>query len=486
MQLKTRALNAAVWYGGTRIVTQGLSWLVTIVLARLLTPADYGVFAMALGALLFLELFQELGIGTAVIQRRDLTASQMNAMFWVIMLTSVVVSAVAFASADLLSITYAEPRLSGLIQLLSLTFLLNSVRVIPFALLTKTLDLKGRSIGDLCGTIVAGIVALAAAQRGLGVYALVLGHLARSAVFSVVLLRLSPWRPGLSSSFVGLRSMFVFGGQITAGHLIAAVSPMLSNLLVARLLGGHALGLFTMADSISTMPHRISTALINQISLPVFAETQEDRPTLASHFLKLSKYLAVIALPLQIGLALTSEPLVLLMLSERWFDIVLPTQIMAVGGAITAATVTASAALSARGRADSLLRAVIIIHLTLAASIIAGAPWGVTGLAIGGLGVTIVTRAYLFNLGLRELGIPVAQYFQTIAGSLKALAAMVVVMASVGVATRGLAPLTTLMLSVTIGAAVYVAVLFLSDRDVYIECRGMARGLFAPAESGAS
>jgi len=484
--LRTRALNAAVWYGGTRIVSQGLSWVVTVQLARLLTPADYGVFAMAVGALLFLDLFQELGLGTAVIQRRDLSALQVNAVFWVLTATSVIVCAAAFAGAPVVAAIYAEPRLAGLVRMLSLTFLLNSLRVIPYGLLTKTLDLKGRSFGELCGTVVAGIVALVAAHAGLGVYALVLGHLARTAVFNTVLLWLCPWRPGLTASFQGLRSVFLFGGQMTASSFVSAVSPMFNNMLIARLLGGYALGFFTMADSIATMPHRISTALMNQISLPVFSENQDDRRTLQEHFLKISKYLAVVAIPVHIGLALTAPEFVVLVLSDKWAAIVRPVQIMAIASAITGATVTASALLSACGRADMLFRAVVFIDLALAVSIVAGAPGGVTGLAIALLVVTIVTRGYLFNLGLRELSIPIARYLRTITGPLKAVVAMAVAMALVRLGNQGLALPVGLVLDIAVGAVVYAGVLFLSDRAFYLEFRGMARDLLSPARSGVS
>jgi len=256
-------------------------------------------------------------------------------------------------------------------------------------------------------------------------------------------------------------------------------------MLVARLLSGEALGLFTMAESISSTPHRISTALMNQVSLPVFSESQENRRTLQGHFLTISKYLAVVALPVQIGLALTAPELVHMVLSDKWLSVVVPLQILAIGGAVTAATMTATPLLSATGRADMLLRIGLVTHVALAVATVAGTPWNVTGLAVASLVVTVVARGYLFALTLRELAIPASRYAAAVLAPLKAVGAMSVAVIASQAAQPGLSAAMGLLMSVLIGGSVYVAVLFLSDHALYLEFRGIARELLSPAPSGA-
>src|SRR5205823_4056597 len=132
--------RSAAWYAGARVWTQGLSWAVTVLLAAWLTPVDYGLFAMALGVVTFLELFQELGMGTAIVQRRDLTSPQVNTIFWIVSSASLALVLVASLGAGPVARFYAEPRLVWMIRILSLTFLLNSLGMVSESLLMREID----------------------------------------------------------------------------------------------------------------------------------------------------------------------------------------------------------------------------------------------------------------------------------------------------------------------------------------------------------
>ena len=151
--LKTRIAKSTLWYTATRIWVQAVSWGVTIVLARILSPQDYGLFALSLAFLSFLELFQELGLGVAIIRHQELTNQQLNAIFWIIFLTSTLIVAFVFFSADLMSWFYGDARLVWILRALSLIFLITSVGSVPYSLLTKNIDFRHRSLAEAYGVV---------------------------------------------------------------------------------------------------------------------------------------------------------------------------------------------------------------------------------------------------------------------------------------------------------------------------------------------
>ena len=221
MDLNTQVIKSTVWYVTTRLWTQLLSWAVTLVLARLLTPKDYGLFAMSLAVVTFLELFQEFGFGVAIIQRQDLSRRQLNTMFWIVSTASLAIVAVAFLGAELVATFYREPQLIWMVRILSLTFLLNSLGMVPYSLLTKEIDFKHRSLAEGFGVVASAGVAIILAYLSYGVWALVLGQLAKAVARNISMTVFCGWFPGFETSLSGMKGIMKFGLQIAgAGGIV--------------------------------------------------------------------------------------------------------------------------------------------------------------------------------------------------------------------------------------------------------------------------
>jgi O-antigen/teichoic acid export membrane protein len=482
--LRALAVKSAAWYGGTRLWGQLLSWVVTILLARLLIPADYGLFAMAYSVLTALELLQEFGLGTAIIQRQDLTRRQINGVFWIVVGSSVALTAAVLLAADAISGFYVEPQLPGILRVLCLTFILNSIGMVPYNLLSKALDLRRRSIAEVVGTGVKTLGTLALAYAGFGVWALVWGHLARAVVLNGALLTFAGWWPGLQVERKGMRSVLTFGLRITGMNLIGNSSPAITTLILARLLGGTAVGLYAMALSLAEAPHRISTAVINQISFPVFSRLQEEPEQLARYFLKMSKYLTVISLPSQIGLILVASDLVPLLLSSRWAAVTVPFQIMCLESAVVIATLTASPLLTALGRANLLLGRSFLSVIVMAVATLVGAPFGLVGVVTARLVFMVPLRTTLLLPCLRTLRIPIRAYLGTLASPAIASGWMAGVMLAVQhVLLSEAGPVARIVASVMAGALTYPAVLLFLDREVAAEVGTVARDLVSRSKA---
>jgi teichuronic acid exporter len=482
--LRAQAVKSAAWYGVTRLWSQLLSWGVSILLARLLMPADYGLFAIALSITMLLELLQDFGLGTALVQRQDLARAQINAVFWVVMASSLTITAWTFLAAGALGAFYTEPQLTWVLRVLCLTFLLNSLGMVPFSLLTRALNLRHRSLADVTGSTAGAVTSLALAYLGFGVWALVLGQLTRSLLITGMLFALSRWVPGLTVAREGLGDLLFFGVRIAGMHIVANLAPTVSVFVLARVLGGAAVGLFSMAQSLAEAPHRISTAIINQVSFPVFSRLQGEPELLASYFLNISKYLAVVSLPIQAGLVLVAPDLVPVLLSAKWEAMIVPFQIVCLESAVVVLTLAASPLLTALGKANLLLARSFLSVSTMVAATLAGVPFGLVGVAVARVIAMVPLRLTLLVPCLWALSVPMRAYLRNLVSPLLATALMSAAVLAARHTLAADAPrIERLAVSVAAGAVTYVVAILLLDRKVGTDLRHVAQDLLSTSKA---
>jgi teichuronic acid exporter len=476
--LRTTAVKSAAWYGATRLWGQLVSWVVTIVLARLLAPDDYGLFAIALSVLSLLELLQEFGLGTAIIQRKQLSRQQINAVFWIVGATSFLLTMATFGAAGTISDLYGEPRLALPLRILCLTFLLNSLGMVPHSLLTKAINLRHRSLAEAIGVTSSALVALILAYLGYGVLALVGGHLARAIILNVLLAVLAGWFPGLRLDFSGMRGLMSFGIGVAGTHVVATGATALSTFILARVLSGAGVGLYAMAQSLTEAPNRLSAAIINQVSFPVFSKLQDDPEGLAAYFLKISKYLAVVALPVQVGLALVAPDLIPLLLSSKWDSLIVPFQILCFESVVVFSTLTCSPLIIARGLSGLLFRRALFASSCLLASTLMAGPFGLIGVVTARLVTSFPSRLSILMPALRELNLSLFGYLKGLASPLIATALMsTVVLTMQRVWPADAARFALLVGSIAAGAVSYTVALFLLDNRLWGEIRTVTRDL---------
>ena len=477
--LKTRAIKSTAWLLTFRLGSQVISWAVSIVLARVLTPADYGLFAMALTVVASIELLRELGLGTAIIQRQDLTAEHLNTIFWIVGVMSAALVAALWLGAGAAAAFYAEPRLTWMLRILGVTFLLNVVGFIPYSLLTKDIDFRRRSMAAMVGVVASSIVALSLAYLGYGVWALIIGQLVNAAIFNAALVLAARWLPGLRLSFRGIGDIMKFGLRLAAVSAIGLCSPIANRAIVGRFLGGPALGLFTMAETLAEAPHRISSAAIHQLSLPIFAKLQREEAELRKYFLTITKYLSLAAFPLQVGMALVASDLVVVLLTAKWSPMVELFQIFCVGNLFHILTLPPYPLLAARGRASTLLKLNAAAALVMVAAILVGTRFGLPTVGIAWLVAFVSFKIALLWLALRELAIRTRTYIRYILPPFVAAAAMsAAVLSARYLGATGGAPLQRLAFEVILGAAAYVATLLLVDRRLLGEMRSIIHHMF--------
>jgi O-antigen/teichoic acid export membrane protein len=463
---------------------QTVSWVATIAVASFLTPADYGLFAMALTVISALQVFQEFGLGTAIVQRDDLSRGHLNAVFWIVSSLSLVVVLVLLLGAGAVARFYEHPELAGLVRLLSVTFLLSALGLVPYSLLTKEIQFKRRSLAETAGAMTAAVTSVVLAWLGYGVWALTFAYLLAAAVRNVGLAIAAGWMPGTEVAFRGVGAILRFGVHVTGASTIRSLAPVVNSIIIGRLLGGPALGLYSMADGIATGPHRVSSSVIQQLSLPIFSKLKHQEAQLQRYFLKISRFLALAAVPAHAGMVLVGGDLVAVFLPPQWWPMIPLFQMIALGTLCWVVTLPAAPLLVSRGRAEVVHTLQWVQAGAVALGFLAGSQFGLAGLGVAWLVTVPVVRLLFLAASLREAGIPARRYVTAIGSAVLATAAMVVVVLAVRSADVGhLGALHRLILDIAVGAAAYAATVLLIDRGVGREVRGIVHELRATSRA---
>jgi polysaccharide transporter, PST family len=388
------------------------SFVIVIVLGRLLGPEAYGLLAMALVVITFGELFvEDSGFGSALVQRKDLSKEHCDSVFW-LMLGSSLVAMLAFAAvAPLAGAFYREPRVTGLIWALSATLLLGALSSVPHALLRRELRFRALAARGFIGIAGGGAVAVVMALEDWGVWSLAGFHLTEKILAVVCLWAAHPWRPGLNFSGRHLRELSAFSLTMIGAHALEFAERAMVRLLLGCLFGPVVLGCFEMARRIMTMMHQLWTVPTTRVALPAFAQVQVDREQAKRLLHSGIRMLSLIAMPGYAG-AIVLAPVVLpLGLGDAWRPAVPYLQLLAAAGLITPVTKVQLAALRGVGMPGWSLGFELANTVFLTALIVGASPYGplVIAAALGlcpylmlPLRAFILHRAIGFSL-MREL-----------------------------------------------------------------------------------
>ena len=377
--LRRRAIHGTMWFGGSRVFTQAIGWLITLVVVRLLTPADYGLFGYATLVAGFTDLVAELGLGAAIVQKRDLDETEIESAFWLSMATAATLYGVIWLFAPALSAFFNQPQLIDVLRVSMLTFVITSIRVISSNLLTKQVDFKRRAMGDMAGTLAGSFTTLALAYAGDGVWALVFGQLVRQSVVTLAFVAMWPWRPRGRFSREGARKVFGFGLRTSGGRIAWYLYSNADYLVVGKFVGQQALGFYTLVYEFATLPAGRVTTVINEVAFPVYAQLQDRPEQFKRYFLTAVTLVSAITVPALFGLLATAPLAVPVILTAKWLPIVEPLQIMSVVGMVLSVSSLIAPAVLAKGRPGLVLRFNLTCLAVMPAGFLIGSRFGLLG-----------------------------------------------------------------------------------------------------------
>lgn len=428
--LHGQAIKGIGWGAAGQIARQSITLATAVLLARFLMPEDFGLFAMAQVLVGFALLFSDLGLGSALIQSREIDQRRLSTVFWAnASLGGALGILMAMLSMPIASF-YGKPELAWVVTLLGLQFPITALAVVHRALLQRDLALDKLFRIDLSAFGVAGLAAVTAAYLGFGVWSLVVQALLAPVVGLAVTARYSLWRPALVFSVRESKDLFHYGLHLSGFNVFNYWARNLDNLLIGKYLGAHALGVYSLAYRLMLFPISAITSVFGQVMLPILSRLQDKDDDFREIYLKACRVVGLVSFPLVVGLFVLAEPLIELVLGSQWRDAVPVFQILAISGLLQPIGATIGWIYTARARTDLMLRWGVVSGVVYMLSFLAGLNWGVQGVALA-----YVLAGYLFlwypswTMAGRLVGLSFQAMLVNVAGGLSCALAMGVLMA---------------------------------------------------------
>ncbi|ADQ84969.1 MOP flippase family protein [Methylovorus sp. MP688] len=351
------------------------------ILARLLPPSDYGVMAMASVVTTLAGMLREMGTGTAIIQKQELTPEVMSTVFWLNMAMGTVLGLVLWLTSPLIAIFFKEPQLVGVLTLMAIIFPISSSTTVHQALLERSSKFKVLTIMDLM-TQAAGLgVAIIAALNGAGVYSFVIPAIVTSLISSVWLWSHSGWNPRLLWSTHEFKVLLHFTGNLTAFNFVNYFSRNADSMVIGRMLGSVALGTYSMAYKLMLFPVQNLTWVVNRVLLPTLSRLQNNKDEAKTLYLKSLNMIVTLTAPMMVGLWVLREPFVAVAFGPKWTAVVAILAWLAPVGLIQSAVSTTGTVFTAYGKTNLMFKLGLLGTVINVTSFLIGAQYGLVELA---------------------------------------------------------------------------------------------------------
>ncbi len=397
--LKQKAASGMVWTAFQKYSTMGIQFISGIILARLLTPYDYGCIGMLSVFMVLAEAFIDGGFGSALIQKKHPTQEDYSTIFWWNLFMAVIMYAILFLSAPAISHFYDIPLLSNVLRVQGLVLFIYAFNIVQRNQLKKRLNFKVLSIVTITTSIIALSVTIFMAYKGYGVWALVAQNLITAAIPAVVFWFFIKWRPILSFSKQSFKELFGFGFYMFLTHLVNQFCSKLSGLLIGKLYTPATLGYYSKAASTEHMASTSISSIMTQVTYPLYVQVQDNKASMCNMIKRLTMTLSYVTFPLMFILILVAKPLFVLLYSDRWLESVPYFQVLCIVGLASCLQAVNTQTIAAIGKSKVMFIWTLAKRTVGLVFMIGGLVWfGMKGFLVG---VIIYNWfSYFVNIGL--------------------------------------------------------------------------------------
>jgi|1185.fasta_scaffold00033_6 O-antigen/teichoic acid export membrane protein len=464
--LLDRALIQGIaWTGALKWGSQIVSWTATLIVARLLSPRDYGLLAMATLYLGFVSVLSEFGVGAAVVVLRDLAEEQIAQINTLSVLFGIAAFAISCALAFPLGIFFNSSELPAVVIVLSVSFIILSFRSVPYSLLQNDLRFKLLALLDGAQTAISACSMIALAFLGFRYWTLVVGSLLAAVLSTAFTLAVRRY-PFAWPRFRSLRHAITFSWHIVAARVLFFAYSSADIFVGGKVLGNVAIGAYSFAAGLATMLPEKVTSLLGCVTPAIFATVQTDAAALRRYVLSLSEGIALITFPATLGIAMVAEDFVLAALGEKWRVIIGPLRILAAYAGLRSLTPLIGQVLNHVGETRYAMRVQMVAIVLFPLAFYEASRWGAIGLALGWVVMHPLVSLPVYWRAFQKIELPARQYLNALAPALSASAVMLLAIWI----SRGLIPgdwprLTHLALLITIGALAYLMALITFHRE---------------------
>jgi O-antigen/teichoic acid export membrane protein len=380
--LKKRTVRGGVLTAGAQVVQLSLNMVSTVVVARLLTPADHGLVAMVYSLMGFIYMFSEGGLSVATVQRREIDDQQVSNLFWINVAIGVLLSLLMAALGPGLSWFYRDPRLVALALLAATTFFFVGLGVQHDALLRRQMRFVSMAARNVTSTVVTVVVAVTMAWMGAGYWALVVSPLAGTITQTTLSWLLAGWRPGRPRRGAGVRPMLEVGGNLTLAYAISYVARSMDAVLIGRYLGAGPLGLYSKAYNLLLFPLTQLNNPLVVVALPALSRVQDDPERHARYYLRMANLITWVMAPLMGYLFVAAHPVVNLLLGDQWGESASVFRLFAVAAPAFPLLRLNGLLFQSRGRTDRQRKLEMLQSPVLVGCFVLGLSFGIRGVAL--------------------------------------------------------------------------------------------------------
>ncbi|MBN2396502.1 MAG: MOP flippase family protein [Candidatus Atribacteria bacterium] len=458
--LKNKIFSGLAWSGTGQIVQQATQFIIGVILARLLSPRDFGLIAMIIVFTGFAEIFKDLGLGSAIIQKKGLENDHLNSIFWVNIITGLLLTGVIIGLSEPIASFYNEPKLKKITIVISLNFFIASLSIVNRSILRKNMSFKQIANIQILAIIIPAMIAIIMALKGFGVWSLVFRSIISTSITTLLFWTYSPFQPTFSFNKDKIKELIGYSSNLLGFNLFNYWARNFDNLLIGKFISSAALGIYSRAYALMLLPITQLSMIVSQVMFPALSSIQDDNDRIKKIYLKATRCIALITFPLMTGLLVVSEPFILVIYGNKWSEVVPILQILCMIGLVQSVGTTVGWIYTSQGRTDIMLKWGIFAGIFRVFAFIIGLQWGVIGVASS----YVISTSLLLYPGWTIPGRLINMRFTEM---LKNLSATIYCSTIMGLAVwalgffilKGMSPLWILVIQITFGAFQYIVLI---------------------------
>jgi PST family polysaccharide transporter len=461
-----------------QVVTQGTRFATNILLARLLSPEDFGVVAVAILVSTLLDQFKDMGTGSALIQRRTLNQVLLNSVFYLNIALGVVAALILTFLAEPIANLLGSPTATPVLRAYAVITVVTALGQIHQSLLRRQMMFRQIATAAAVSALGTAAVSITGALLGLTYWAMVIGAFAGALVGTVMVWVYNRWRPTRRISLSSLRSIWTFGWNLFLSNVVFIAWTQLDKVIISRFVGGAGLGVYTLGQRVVTTPLSALSTVIDEVTFPAYSRRQDDDLALRNGFKRSAATIALVTFPLMTGLALVASPLVDVVLGPKWAALVPIIWVLAPAGAAQSVSFNSGQLQLAKGKPEWTWRCGLAYLVVLAPLQLLLVPWGAVGVAVGYTLGTLVLAPIILKITFSLIDMRLRDYLKVLWPFVWMSAVMGILVGGVSFVCRsqGGSEWLELLLAVTAGLLSYTVLLHRTKTRAYGDLIGALRG----------
>ena len=381
--VRLKLLHGVAWHSVEKILIQGSNFVIGVILARILSPSVFGLIGMLTIFIAISDIFIQAGFAKALIQKKDKTDIDFSTAFVANVSTAFVIYCIMFVSAPWIANFYREPLLVDITRVLSLNFILGSFNIVQRARLMSNVDFKSLARINVLSVIIGGVIGIALAYMGFGVWSLVIKTLCSTVVLIVLFPFFSMWRPSLKFSKASFKQLFGFGSKLMITGVYGVILRNVSTIFIGRYYQSSQLGHYTRASQFSNLISTTVYDVLGNVTFPVLSSLQDEREHLVAVYRKSLFFTTMVVMPPMILSTVLAKPIVLLLLTEKWLPCVVLMQWLFLARMFTPVSAINCNILNAIGRSDLFMKLDFAKAPLIVLALVITVPLGVEAICIG-------------------------------------------------------------------------------------------------------